>query len=156
MKKDMKKTHYAIASIFLSAALALGFVSSVQAESHYKKEEAIEKVFIVQPLNKAVVTSPFVVKFGLQGKQIGPIGDLDPTLGHHHLIIDVGTVAKDKFIPFDDNHKHFPLGQKETELNLPPGKYKLTLQFGNGAHQSYGVEMSHTIEVEVVPAKQQR
>jgi len=44
---------------------------------------------------------------------------------------------------------HFGKGQTETDLTLVPGKYTLTLQFANGAHQSYGEPMSKKIEVTV-------
>ena len=49
-------------------------------------------------------------------------------------------------VPFDDNHMHFGKGQTQTELSLPAGKYKLTMQFANGAHQSYGTKLSKSIE----------
>ena len=35
------------------------------------------------------------------------------------------------------------------EVKLAPGTYKLTAQFANGAHQSYGAAMSRTITVTV-------
>ena len=41
-------------------------------------------------------------------------------------------------------------GKSETEVELAPGKHTLTLQFANGAHQSYGADMSETITIEVV------
>ena len=40
-------------------------------------------------------------------------------------------------------------GQTEIEVTLPPGTYKLTAQFANGAHLSYGPAMSQTIKVTV-------
>jgi Domain of unknown function (DUF4399) len=136
-----------IFAIFLSTCLLIGVASTAQAQ--VKTSPSADAVFIVQPVDRAVVTSPFKVKFGLHGKKIGPIGDLDPSLGHHHLIIELGSVEKNQSIPFSDKHMHFGGGQTETELSLPPGRYQLTLQFGNGAHQSYGREMSHTIHIEV-------
>jgi hypothetical protein len=44
---------------------------------------------------------------------------------------------------------HFGKGQTETEVKLPPGKYKLTMQFANGAHQSYGAGLSKSINITV-------
>jgi hypothetical protein len=44
---------------------------------------------------------------------------------------------------------HFGKGQKEIELNLTSGIYKLTLQFADGYHRSYGEELSKTIQIEV-------
>jgi len=52
-------------------------------------------------------------------------------------------------VPTDATHLHFGKGQTETEVTLPPGQYALTMQFANGAHQSYGPEMSKTIHVTV-------
>ncbi|NDI87511.1 DUF4399 domain-containing protein [Undibacterium crateris] len=100
-------------------------------------------------LREGYIRSPFKVQFGLEGMKIGVLGDLSPGLGHHHLIIDSGSVKAGEFVPFDEKHMHFGKGQTETELNLAPGKYKLTLQFGNGAHQSYGDKLSSSIYIEV-------
>jgi hypothetical protein len=107
------------------------------------------KVYFVSPKNKTTLHSPFKVVFGLDGMRIGPLGDLNPRLGHHHLIIDSDFVKTGETVPFDEKHLHFGKGQTETELDLPPGKYKLTLQFGNGAHQSYGEKMSSSVHIEV-------
>jgi Domain of unknown function (DUF4399) len=52
-------------------------------------------------------------------------------------------------IPFSDTHIHFGKGQTEAELKLAPGVYKLTMQFANKDHNSYGKEMSQTITVTV-------
>ena len=52
-------------------------------------------------------------------------------------------------VPADATHLHFGKGQTETMLKLTPGKHTLTLQFADGAHQSYGPDLSSTITVEV-------
>jgi len=52
-------------------------------------------------------------------------------------------------IPADAQNLHFGKGQTETTVELSPGQHQLTLQFGNGAHQSYGDAMSKTITVTV-------
>ena len=72
--------------------------------------------------------------------------------GHHHLIVDAGAVRSGENIPADEKHVHFGKGQTEAEIALPEGKHTLTMQFGNGAHQSYGPGMSKTITVTVAPA----
>ncbi|MFM7523601.1 MAG: DUF4399 domain-containing protein, partial [Betaproteobacteria bacterium] len=69
--------------------------------------------------------------------------------GHHHLIINSADIAAGDAIPMDDQHRHFGKGQTETEINLPPGRYRLTMQFADGAHRSYGEKMRKTIEVTV-------
>ena len=52
-------------------------------------------------------------------------------------------------MPTDDTHIHFGKGQTETELKLAPGKHTLTMQFADGAHRSYGPDLSSTISVTV-------
>ena len=111
---------------------------------------AVNQVSFLEPKDGAKVTSPVKVRFGLEGMKIGPIGDLTPDTGHHHLIIDDKGIAKGESVPFDDKHLHYGKGQTEAEVKLPPGEHTLTLQFGNGAHQSYGPEMSKTIRVKVI------
>jgi len=87
--------------------------------------------------------------FGLNGKRIGPVGDLNPDLGHHHLIINGSSIPLGLPVPFTAQHLHFGDGQTETKLHLTPGDYRLTLQFASGAHQSYGATLSKTIQITV-------
>ncbi len=108
-----------------------------------------ESVDFVTPKNGAVVTSPFKVVFAVEGMTVAPAGEIVAGSGHHHLLINAAPVPAGEVVPADDTHKHFGKGQTETEVTLPPGKYKLTLQFANGAHQSYGEKLSKTIEVTV-------
>nr|WP_317204315.1 DUF4399 domain-containing protein [Janthinobacterium sp.] len=114
---------------------------------------AADRVFFESPTDGATVTSPVKVKFGLEGMKIAPLGDMTAKTGHHHLIINGAVIKSGDTVPADEKHLHFGKGQTETEVNLPPGKYTLTLQFGNGAHQSYGADMSKTITVTVAAAK---
>ncbi|OYU46076.1 MAG: rod shape-determining protein RodA [Burkholderiales bacterium PBB4] len=114
---------------------------------------AADRVYFEAPADNATVTSPFKVKFGLEGMKIGPLGDMTDKTGHHHLIINSEATKAGDPVPVDEKHLHFGKGQTETEVSLPPGKHTLTLQFGNGAHVSYGAGMSKTITVTVVPSK---
>ena len=52
-------------------------------------------------------------------------------------------------IPVDATHLHFGKAQTDAEVTLPPGKYKLTMQYANGAHVSYGPAMAATINITV-------
>ena len=114
---------------------------------------AANAVKFVEPANGAKVTEKFKVKMGVDGYKVVPLGTMTKGTGHHHLIVDAGPIAAGQVVPADKTHVHFGKGQTETELELAPGKHKLTLQFADGAHMSYGPEMSQTIEVEVQPAK---
>jgi len=106
-------------------------------------------VSFVEPKDGATVTSPFRVRFAVVGMEVQPAGAVVPNAGHHHLLINQDGLAKGQPIPFDDTHLHFGKGQTETEVKLPPGQYKLTLQFADGAHQSYGAALSKSINVTV-------
>ena len=106
-------------------------------------------VYFVTPVNGSTVSSPFMVRFGLKGMEIRPAGEQVSGTGHHHLLINRDSLAPGQIIPVDDVHIHFGKGQTETELKLQPGTYKLTLQFADGFHLSYGKDMSATLTVTV-------
>ena len=80
---------------------------------------------------------------------VAPAGDIVADSGHNHLLINTMPIPKGESVPFDDAHKHFGAGQTQAMITLPPGQYKLTSQFANGAHQSYGASMSSTIQITV-------
>jgi len=110
---------------------------------------AAQSVDFTEPKDGAVVSSPFKVKFAVTGMEVKPAGTMDSNTGHHHLLINGDSMKVGESIPFDETHLHFGKGQTETEVKLPPGTYKLTMQFANGAHQSYGPGLSKTITVTV-------
>jgi hypothetical protein len=110
---------------------------------------AAQSVDFTEPKDGAVVSSPFKVKFAVTGMEVKPAGTMDNNTGHHHLLINSDSMKAGESIPFDETHLHFGKGQTETEVTLPPGSYKLTMQFANGAHQSYGPGLSKTINVTV-------
>jgi hypothetical protein len=111
--------------------------------------DTAKKVYFVEPADGATVSSPFKVVFGVGGMVVEPAGVIKADSGHHHLLINTGPIKAGEPIPADDTHLHFGKGQTETMVTLTPGKYTLTAQFANGAHQSYGEAMSKTIHVTV-------
>jgi hypothetical protein len=111
--------------------------------------DATQTVTILEPSDGAVVTSPFTVRFGVKGMVVAPAGDIVANSGHHHLLVNMDALPTGEVVPVSDRHIHLGKGQNAVELTLPPGRYKLTAQFANGAHQSYGVAMSRTITVTV-------
>jgi Domain of unknown function (DUF4399) len=127
----------------VSVCLALGTVGCASMN------EPAQAVMLLEPGNNATVSSPFKVRFGIKGMSVAEAGDILPNSGHHHLLINQAPIAKGESVPFSDQHLHFGKGQTETEVKLAPGVYKLTAQFANGAHQSYGAPMSQTITVTV-------
>jgi hypothetical protein len=108
-----------------------------------------QSVDFVEPKNGATVATTFKVKFAVDGMTVAPAGELNPGTGHHHLLINTADIDENVSIPMDEKHRHFGKGQTETEITLPPGKHKLTMQFADGAHRSYGAKFRKTIEVEV-------
>jgi predicted nucleic acid-binding Zn ribbon protein len=115
-------------------------------------------VYFAYPLAGGKVQENFEVAFGVKNVDVVPAGESpdDATKGHHHLIVDAGPIPKGQVVPKDETHMHFGKGQTTTKVKLAPGKHKLTMQFADGAHRSYGPDMASSIEIEVVaggPAK---
>ena len=110
---------------------------------------AAGSVMFVEPKDGATVPPDFKVVMAVEGMKVAPAGQLVDGTGHHHLIIDGQPAPKGTVVPADATHLHFGKGQTETMLKLTPGKHTLTLQFADGAHQSYGPDLSSTITVEV-------
>jgi len=110
---------------------------------------AQQSVSFVEPANGATVSSPFKVKFAVSGMDVKPAGDMTANTGHHHLLVNAAPIKAGEVIPADEKHIHFGKGQTETELNLPPGNYTLTMQFANGLHQAYGPAMNKEIKITV-------
>lgn len=106
-------------------------------------------VYFVNLKNGDTVTSPFVVQMGVNGMQVEPAGTYNKGKGHHHLIIDGDFVQKGDMVPKDATHIHFGEGQTSDTLTLTPGQHRLTLQFADGLHRSYGKDWSASIEVYV-------
>src|SRR3977135_3420776 len=106
------------------------------------------KVYFKNLKDGASVKSPFKVEFGVDGIKLDTAGPIVAGSGHHHLLIDAeDSLAAGTVVLKDDKHLHFGKAQKETEVTLPPGKHKLTLQYADGIHRSYGGSLSKTITV---------
>jgi hypothetical protein len=116
-----------------------------------KEDKPKGRVFFVEPKDGAEIKGPIKVIMGLEGMKLVPAGEVVDGTGHHHILINQDFIAPGQVIPTDDSHRHYGKGQTEAELDLPPGDYKLTLQFADGLHRSYGREWSATINVKVVP-----
>ena len=125
------------------AALALGLAGCASMN------EPAQAVMLLEPADGASVSSPFKVRFGIKGMSVAEAGEILANSGHHHLLVNQAPIAQGESVPFSDQHLHFGKGQTEAEVKLAPGTYKLTAQFANGAHQSYGAAMSRTITVTV-------
>ncbi|WP_323073528.1 DUF4399 domain-containing protein [Mycetohabitans endofungorum] len=103
----------------------------------------------VEPKDGARVSNPVHLKFVVEGMKVVPAGNMTPGTGHHHLLIDAQALPNGEVVPANDHSIHYGKGQTETDVALPPGNHTLTMQFADGAHRSYGPEMSQTIKVHV-------
>ena len=100
--------------------------------------------------NGASVSSPLKVVMVAEGIKTDTAGPVIAGVGHHHLFIDAeDSLAAGAMVPKDSSHLHFGKAQTETEVKLAPGKHKLTLQFADGLHRSYGSKLATTITVDV-------
>ena len=110
------------------------------------------KVYFKNLKNGETVKSPVKVEFGVDGmtvdstsKKIIAVGS-----GHHHLLVDAeDSIPAGTVVPKDSTHLHFGNAQTSTEIKLAPGEHKLTLQFADGIHRSYGSKLATTIKIKV-------
>ncbi len=108
------------------------------------------KVFFVSPADGAEVSSPFKVEMGVEKMSVDTAnGKIKPASGHHHILIGLDSVAAGTVVPKDSTHLHFGNAQTSTEIKLNPGTYKLTLQFADALHRSYGSKLTKSITVKV-------
>ncbi len=92
-------------------------------------------VAIIMPADRAVVSSPVTVYFGLSGMGVAPAGVEWDNTGHHHLLIDVDALPDmDAPLPADDNHRHFGGGQTQATIELEPGEHTLQLLLADWQH----------------------
>ena len=132
-----------------SAAAAMAAALTAASPAYAKGKNS---VFFTNVKDGDTVPSTFLYQFGVSGYEVSPAKDgLKEGTGHHHLIIDgpKSFVDPGVAIPMDATHKHYGKAQTEGTLDLEPGKHKLTLQFANAFHESYGEEFAKTITVNV-------
>jgi hypothetical protein len=121
------------------AGAKIGFVSPSAGEQ------------VVGPLENGKVA--VLVQMSAEGIAVKPAGPVEAGSGHHHILIDVpDAIPAGSVVPSDDQHLHFGQGQTEATVALAPGAHKLTLQFADGMHRSYGPSLAATIEITVAGA----
>lgn len=144
----MKKT------IILALVGGLVACQNPKSTNHTTEEsttvvESNDNIFFNSLKDGATLSSPFYLDMGVEGMIVEPKGEPREGHGHHHLIINESFAPAGTVIVADDNHIHYGGGQTTDSVALPSGDYKLTLQFGDGMHVSYGEEWSKTISVSV-------
>ena len=116
--------------------LCMGVITSA-VSAHTPPKNA--RVYFIGLEHGVVVTSPFRLKFGIEGFGITPAGTtgkIRHSAGHHHLLIDLpGLPDLDQAIPRDKQHLHFDNGETEVVLDLPPGEHTVQLLLGDEQHE---------------------
>lgn len=147
--------YFLLIPVIIVTVIYFGFsLFSGGKESNVKQDVILSepqstKVFFKNISNGDTLESPFIVEMGVVGMKIKPAGQLETGTGHHHIIIDKKSIKYGEIIPMDTNHLHYGKGDTITSVDLPTGNHKLTLQFANGMHMSYGEQYSNTINVYV-------
>ena len=100
--------------------------------------------------NGETVTSPVKVEMVATGISVDSAGAVKPNSGHFHILVDAeDSIPAGVVVAKDSTHLHYGNAQQEATLNLPAGKHKLTLQFADGAHRSYGSKLSSVVNINV-------
>jgi|SRR5262249_5429019 len=112
------------------------------------------RVFFIEPKDGATVKSPVHLKFGLENTTLSavPPGDLTtarPGMVHHHVGVDQDCLPTGAtIVKGTPAWVHFGTGNSEIDMQLPPGRHKLTLQPGDDLHKTID-NMCQTITVNV-------
>ncbi|MAC66763.1 MAG: rod shape-determining protein RodA [Proteobacteria bacterium] len=93
------------------------------------------------------LNSSINIGFGIREYKVGPAGNVGEGMGHHHLLMSRNSIAEGVVIPNNNNHIQLGGGETQTDLNLSPGSYVITLQFADELHKSYGEKMSASVEI---------
>ena len=124
--------------------------SSVDEKKELKSNvNSIERVYFKWPQNNSVVSSPVYIDMGIEGIKVEVAGKVNKGFGHHHILINQFFWPKGKIIPMSDTTIHYGKGQTDASVELPPGKYILSLQFADGVHSSFGKELASSIKIKV-------
>jgi hypothetical protein len=106
-------------------------------------------VYIISPVNGAIVSTPVTVTFGLKGMGVAPAGTDKVNTGHHHLLVDSQAMPL-MGRPMGAEVMHFGGGQTETSIELEPGDHTLQLILGDKNHIPHNPEVvSEKIQITV-------
>ena len=107
-------------------------------------------VFFKNLKNGETVSSPVKVEMGVKNISVDSAGAVKPNSGHFHILIDAeDSIPSGAVVAKDSAHLHYGNAQQEATLTLPAGKHKLTLQFADGAHRSYGNKLATSVTINV-------
>lgn len=123
------------------------------AASAAKPASSSARVFWVEPTDGATVKSPVKLRFGIENYELAavPTGDVTAArkgMGHHHVGVDTECLPAGTVIPKANPWVHHGGAQTEMDMQLTPGKHRLTLQLGDDTHTTIeGLCSSITVNV---------
>ncbi|MBX3133574.1 MAG: DUF4399 domain-containing protein [Gemmatimonadaceae bacterium] len=124
--------------LLLLTAVALSARSAVAQTAAPAAAQPTPEIYFRAPADGATVPRTFPVLFGLRNYGVAPATVNFPRTGHFHILINVEPPATGEVIPGDSLHRHYGLGQIETELTLAPGSYTLRLVLADHEHRVIG------------------
>ena len=127
----------------LMIVAAFGGLAAAQAKRPAKAAGAKKiSVSFVEPKNNATVSSPVHMKFASKGIEISPVPPGDPKetrpgVAHYHVGIDQGCLAPGKtIVKGTPSWIHLGKGDSEMDMQLTPGRHRLSLQLGDDLHNT--------------------
>lgn len=127
-----------LALLVVAIVGAFGVVAGAQAA----KKAVKPRVFFIEPVNGATVSSPVHMKFGAEGIQIvavpeGEVTKTRPGVGHYHIGVGVSCLPTGKtIVKGTPSWVHFGDGKSEIDMQLTPGRHRLALQLGDDLHNT--------------------
>jgi Domain of unknown function (DUF4399)/Family of unknown function (DUF6130) len=118
---------------------------------------AARRVYFIEPKDGATVKSPVKLRFGLDGYELAPVpqgtitaDQVRPGMGHHHVGVEMDCLPPGtEIVKGTPSWVHFGTGSTEMDIQLEPGKHKLTLQLGDDLHRTIeGLCETITVNVE--------
>ncbi|MBC7849406.1 MAG: DUF4399 domain-containing protein [Chitinophagaceae bacterium] len=108
------------------------------------------KVYFKNLKDGQSLSSPLMIEMGIDDMALDTAnGIIKPASGHHHILIGLDSMAAGITVPKDSVHLHYGNAQSTAEIKLPPGTHKLTLQFADALHRSYGRRLTSTVTVTI-------
>jgi len=108
------------------------------------------KVYFKNLKDGSTVSSPIKIEMAVDKMALDTAnGKIKPASGHHHILIGLDSVLAGEVIRKDSTHLHFGNAQSQAEVKLAPGKHKLTLQFADALHRSYGSKLTSSVTITV-------
>jgi hypothetical protein len=150
---NLKWQYAMVASVVLAAACGSNQQSSQTSSS--SGGSSSPRVYFVEPKDGDTVKSPVHLKFGIDNYELAavPAGTVEtarPNVGHHHVGVDQDCLAPGTtIVKGTPSWVHFGDGKSEIDMQLPPGRHKLSLQLGDDLHRAVD-SLCQTITVNVV------